>query len=302
MKKEGPIPQHITIADLIPEAIAQAALKLSSRFDELKEPGKLFMLCVDAELNRYLPVKSFLDGEIGSFVELTDRIEGLDLDSAHKIHKNYSPRLHRILRGDSVTPEMEHWLKSLLELPEYKIILDFNEASQYLRGLRTEIPTFRKLAFNGDLNTNPHLPFKPGFYNKIIMSLVLSYIFNPLVTLKELRRIIRPGGRLVLSSMKPDTDASGLFTRILNKIESMSEDALPPKWPKSRLLDSLRSFLNDAQELVDLEEAGTFTFFDQEELSDLLEESGWEQIRFIPTFGSPPQGYIVIAEPRENHV
>ena len=90
--------------------------------------------------------------------------------------------------------------------------------------------------------------------------------------------------------------------RILTKIEAMPEEALPPQWPKPRLLDSLRSFLNDAQALVDLEEAGTFDFFDPEELSDLLEESGWDQIRTIPTFGSPPQGYIVIASPRENHV
>lgn len=89
--------------------------------------------------------------------------------------------------------------------------------------------------------------------------------------------------------------------RILTKIESMPDEALPLKWPKPRLLDSLRSFLNDAQALVDLEEAGTFDFFDPEKLSGLLEESGWNQIRSIPTFGNPPQGYIVIATPREDH-
>jgi ubiquinone/menaquinone biosynthesis C-methylase UbiE/CheY-like chemotaxis protein len=302
MKSEGPLPQHITIADLIPEAMIQASSKLVSRFDVLQEPGRFSLLCVDAELNRFLPVRSFLNGEIGNFVELADRIESLDLKSAHKIHKAYSPRLHRILRGDPVTPELEYWMKSRFELPEYKIILDFNEAAKYVRGLLTSKPEFRKLVFSGDLNTNPHLPFQSGCYNKIIMSLVLSYIFNPLETLKDLRRIISPGGLLVLSSMQPDTDASGLFMRILTKIEAMPEEALPPQWPKPRLLDSLRSFLNDAQALVDLEEAGTFDFFDPEKLSDMLEESGWDQIRSIPTFGSPPQGYIVIASPRENYV
>lgn len=301
MKSGGPLPQHITIADLIPEAMIQASLKLVSWFDVLEEPGRLFLLCLDAELNRFLPVKNFLKGEIGNFVELADKIESLDLDSAHKIQKAYSPRLHRILRGDSITPELEHWMKSFFELPEYKIILDFNQAALYVRGQLTPKPEFRKLVFSGDLNTNPYLPFKPGCYNKIIMSLVLSYIFNPLETLKELRRVIRPGGRLVLSSMQPDTDVSGLFMRILAKIESMPEDALPPKWSKPRLLDSLRSFLNDAQALVDLEEAGTFDFFDPEKLSGLLEESGWDQIQSIPTFGNPSQGYIVIAAPREDH-
>ncbi len=301
MKSEQPLPRNITIADLIPEAMIQASLKLVSRFDILQEPGRLFLLCLDAELSRFLPVRSFLNGEIGNFVELADKIESLDLESAHKIQKAYSPRLHRILRGDTVTPELEHWLKSSFELPEYKIILDFNQAAMYLVGLVTAKPEFRKLVFNGELNTNSYLPFKSGSYDKIIMSLVLSYIFNPLETLKDLRRVIRPGGRLVLSSMQPDTDASGLFMRILTKIESMPEEALPSDWPKSRLLDSLRSFLNDAQALVDLEEAGTFDFFDPEKLSGLLEESGWNQIRSIPTFGTPPQGYIFIATPREDH-
>ncbi|MFC2161246.1 PilZ domain-containing protein [Acidobacteriota bacterium] len=301
MKSEQPLPQHITIADLIPEALTQASLKLFSRFDVLQEPGRLFLLCLDAELNRFLPVQSFLRGEVGNFMELAENIEGLDLKIAHKIHLDYSPRLHRILRGNTITPEIEHWMKSRFELPEYKIILDFNQAARYVRGLLESKPEFRKLVFNGDLNTSPYLPFKPGSFNKIVMSLVLSYIFNPLETLKDLRRIIRPGGRLVLSSMLPDMDASGLFMRILTKIESMPEDALPPKWPKPRLLDSLRSFLNDAQALVDLEEAGTFDFFDPEKLSDLLEESGWNQIRSIPTFGTPSQGYIVIATPRDDH-
>ncbi len=133
------------------------------------------------------------------------------------------------------------------------------------------------------------------------MSLVLSYIFNPQETLRELRRIIAPGGRLVLSSMRPDTDASGPFTRLLDKIDAMPADALPPQWPKALLLDSIRSFLNDAQALVDLEEAGTFDFFDPEKLGGLLEESGWLWVQSIPTFGDPPQGYVVIAEPRETH-
>jgi SAM-dependent methyltransferase len=133
------------------------------------------------------------------------------------------------------------------------------------------------------------------------MSLVLSYIFNPVETLHEIRRIIRPGGRLVLSSMRPDTDASGLFTRVLDKIEALPPEALPAEWPRSLLLDSLRAFLNDAQALVDLEEAGAFDFFDPERLEGLLEEAGWELIRMIPSFGDPPQGYVVVAKVRDAH-
>ena len=133
------------------------------------------------------------------------------------------------------------------------------------------------------------------------MSLVLSYLFNPAETLREVRRIIEPGGLLVLSSMRPDTDASGPFTRLLEKIEAMPEEKLPSRMPKSLLLDSLRSFLNDAQALAELEEAGTFDFFDPERLDALLDEAGWVIMRRIPSYGDPPQGYVVVAKPRNPH-
>jgi hypothetical protein len=81
----------------------------------------------------------------------------------------------------------------------------------------------------------------------------------------------------------------------------MPEDALPSKMPKSLLLDSLRSFLNDAQALTELEEAGTFDFFDQEKLEALLDEAGWISLRKITSYGDPPQGYIVVAKPRRTH-
>lgn len=297
LKNGGPIPAHITIADLIPEAMEQAREKLAGRFDQVK----IDLLCLDIELNRFLPIQRYLAGEIGNFIELSDKIDNLDLKSAMKIQKEISPRLHRILRGEFITEELDNWLKTRFEPPEYNLIVDFNRAARYVTGAQTAKPSFRKLGFPGDLETNPSLPLRPGSYNKILMSLVLSYIFNPLETLRDLRRIIAPGGRLVLSSMRPDTDASGPFTRLLDKIDALPSDELPQQWPKSFLLDSIRSFLNDAQALVDLEEAGTFDFFDPEKLSGLLEESGWLWVQSIPTFGDPPQGYVVIAEPREIH-
>lgn len=296
-----PLPTQITIADLIPAGLKQAYQKLSVRSNALKKPGQFNLLCLDLEFNRFLPVQRFLAGEIGSFVELADKIESLDLESAEKIQKAYSPRLHRLLRGEIITPAINDWLKTQFELPEYRVILDFNQAARYVRRLTVERPSFRKLVFPGPREGNLHLPVNPGWYNKILMSLVLSYIFNPVETLFEVRRIIRPGGRLVLSSMRPDTDASGLFTRLMEKIEATPPEALPPEWPKPLLLESLRSFLNDAQALVDLEEAGTFDFFDPEKLERLLEDSGWEIIRTIPTFGDPPQGYVVVAEVRKTN-
>ncbi len=298
LKSVGELPAHVTIADLVPDAMKQAREKLFAQFD-IGENREVFdLLALDLEMTRYLAVRRFLDGEIGTFEELADKVENLTLESAMKIQEDYSPRLHRILRGERITPDHDDWLKTQFDLQEYRIILDFNAAARYVRRLERARPEFRRLILPGTLDGTFHLPVKSGCYNKILMSLVLSYIFNPAETLREVRRVIDPNGLLVLSSMRPDTDASGPFTRLLDKIEAMPEEALPSKMPKSRLLDSLRSFLNDAQALTELEEAGTFDFFDPERLDILLDEAGWVVLKRISTYGEPPQGYIVVAKPR----
>jgi ubiquinone/menaquinone biosynthesis C-methylase UbiE len=299
LRELGELPVHVTIADLVPEAMKQAGLKLSAQPGP--SLGRVDLLALDLEMSRYRALRRFLDGEIGTFEEMADKVENLSLESARKIQEDYSPRLHRILRGEKITADHDDWLKTRFDVQEYRIIVDFNAAARYAQGLSEAPPKYRRLILPGSLAGTCHLPIKPGCYNKVLMSLVLSYVFNPVETLREVRRIIAPGGRLVLSSMRPDTDASGPFTRLLEKIEAMPEDALGSRLPKSLLLDSLRSFLNDAQALTELEEAGTFDFFDPERLEILLDEAGWVSRARISTYGDPPQGYIVVAKPRVSH-
>jgi ubiquinone/menaquinone biosynthesis C-methylase UbiE len=226
LKAGGPLPARILIADLIPQAMVRARQKLAGR---LAGAATLIeFLGLDVEMNRYLPVRRFLAGEIGRFRALADAIENLSLQSAERIDAAFSPRLHRLLRGDAITPEIDRWLKSEFELPEYRIIVDFNQAARFLRGRLPGRPAYRALAFPETQPGALHLPIKPGRFDKILMSLVLSYVFNPVETLVELRRIIAPGGRLVLSSMRPDTDASGLFTRLVEKIAASPPEDFGP--------------------------------------------------------------------------
>ncbi|MGD0781854.1 MAG: PilZ domain-containing protein [Candidatus Aminicenantales bacterium] len=297
----GRPPVHVTIADLIPAAMLQARRKLESRAADVPGAGRIDFLAIDAEMNRFLPVRRFLDGEIGRFRDLADRIENLPLESAVRIDEAYTPRLNRILRGEAVIPATDRWLKSRFDLPLYRVILDFNRAARHVRHLTSEQPAFRKLDFGGDGQGAPHLPLKSASYTKILMSLVLSYIFDPVETLIELKRVLAPGGRLVVSTMRPDADASGLFTRLVERIEASPAEDFPAARPKALLLESIRSFLNDAQALVELEEAGTFDFFDPEKLEILLDEAGWEILETVPSFGDPPQGYLMTARVRETH-
>jgi CheY-like chemotaxis protein/ubiquinone/menaquinone biosynthesis C-methylase UbiE len=302
LRRGAELPAHITVADLVPDAMVQARQKIFDETSNGARRGRFDFLALDLEMSRYLAVRRFVSGEIGTFEEMARKVENLDLDSAMKIQEDYSPRLHRILRGEPITQDHDDWLKTRFDVHEHRIITDFNRAARYVLGREAGKPDFRRLILPGTLEGTFHLPVKPGWYNKILMSLVLSYIFDPAETLREVRRIIAPDGLLVLSSMRPDTDASGPFTRLLAKIEAMPEDALSSRLPRSLLLDSLRSFLNDAQALTELEEAGTFDFFDQEELDALLDESGWISINKIPSYGDPPQGYVVVARPRNSHV
>jgi ubiquinone/menaquinone biosynthesis C-methylase UbiE/CheY-like chemotaxis protein len=289
------LPGEIAVADLVPHALSQARKKLEAKLAGLDQPPIFCQLVIDLEMNRYNPMRRYVAGEIAGFRELVDRIENLTIQSATKIAESYSPRLHRILRGERITGEIEEWLKRTQELTEYKTIHDFNAAARYVLGLEKERPAYRQLIFSDSLISRLHVPVRPGHFNKILMSLVLSYIFNPVETLVELKRILRPGGVLVLSSVRPDADSSGLFTRLAQKVERMEPSDLPDGWDKKRALASIRSFMNDAQALVDLEEAGTFDFFDPEILRGHLEEAGFSLLETIETFGQPPQGYIYVA-------
>ncbi|MCU0244821.1 MAG: hypothetical protein MUE80_08925, partial [Acidobacteria bacterium] len=131
----GELPSQITVADLIPEAMKRAARKLTSRYPVLREPGRFDLLALDLEMSRYLAVRRFLDGEVGTFEEMAERVENLTLESAIKVREDYSPRLHRILRGERVTPAHDDWLKTRFDLQEYRIITDFNRAARFVRGL-----------------------------------------------------------------------------------------------------------------------------------------------------------------------
>lgn len=296
-----PLPNNITIADLVPDALKQARDKALPQLQGCGWQGRYGSVSCDVELNRFLPVLRYIQGEFAGFKMLVDRIENLSIQAATKISEMYSPRLHRILRGGYLSPDLKEWLRKKFEFSELRIIYDINKASRYIRGQEKKRPSFEQLKFSKNLRHNLALPFKPGFYNKILMSLVLSYIFNPFETLIEAKRILKPDGLLVISSLFPDADASGLFTRLVEKVEQMPEESFIEGWDKKLVINSIRAFLNDAQALVELEEAGTFDFFDKDNLIALLEEAGFQLCRTINTFGDPPQGYICVAKIGKQH-
>jgi SAM-dependent methyltransferase/pimeloyl-ACP methyl ester carboxylesterase len=129
-----------------------------------------------------------------------------------------------------------------------------------------------------------------------LASLLVTYLSRPERFLRETFRIIRPGGRLVVSGLKKDADISKLYVDGLAELRT--EDGRRRLRPEvvSRFDLLAQNFLNDASKLLELEERGRFRFWDTGALQDLVLKAGFS-VRFVEfDFGDPPQAIVVTAE------
>jgi ubiquinone/menaquinone biosynthesis C-methylase UbiE len=139
------------------------------------------------------------------------------------------------------------------------------------------------------------VPAADGSYDRVIASLLLNYVRDPSALLREARRLLRPGGRLVLSTLRRDADISRIYRDVSSELhagralELLGEDA-------ARHLDSsLHEFLNEAARLLDLEEEGIFHFWDADELVTHLRAAGFRDVATEAVFGDPPQAIVASA-------
>jgi len=158
-------------------------------------------------------------------------------------------------------------------------------------------PRFAVSLVASDLELTPSLriPFASESFDSILASLLISYVEDPKALLKEIRRILKPGGRLVLSSMKRDADISRIY---LNSLRELPPDRRAQLFGRSNAedFDELqRVFMNDAAKLVQMEEEGRFQFYDESDLATLIEGTGFDQEQSDRAFGDPPQAVVVSA-------
>lgn len=137
------------------------------------------------------------------------------------------------------------------------------------------------------------VPVRDGAYDGLLASLLLNYVGDPSRLLAECRRLLRPGGRLVLSILRRDTDISRIWEDVSSEILEGDERFGPDA--EAHVGESLRGFLNEAARLIDFEESGVFHFWDAEELEALLRDAGFVVIGSAPAFGDPPQAIVVAA-------
>ncbi|MBA7513966.1 hypothetical protein ES705_05984 [subsurface metagenome] len=333
VRRHSPVKNlNITAVDLIPEALEKTKEKyeiLCNSHNFLRD-YKLEYIEMNLEPNRLIPVKEFLADTTLDLEFLRGRVEGLKNRTIDQLINKRSKKLFTLLRGAlPAEPELEQ-LKKKLTANEYDTVIDFNRAVRFLkreltcrdlktpvlkvRGIRsaTSLDTrqyshlrtgdlcFKNLNF-GNHGLKVNLDFRDQLFSKIAASLFISYIFNADYLMTEFFRILQPGGTLLVSSMKPDSDISIIFTDYIKKIRDLELQDTEIKSLDLNLTGA-RLMLNEAAALFELEEEGYFKFYNEEELSLLFAGAGFTDIRANHSLGNPPQAVIVTGIKREAQV
>lgn len=155
--------------------------------------------------------------------------------------------------------------------------------------------SIHRVAADLDIGEGRALPLRPGSFDAVLASLFLSYLERPMELLRGVAAILRPGGRLVLSSMRRDADISRIYVNALAELPPDRRQVHFGPESAKQFEQIQRVFLNDAATLVRLEEEGRFRFYDAEELEAMVREAGLVPEKSQLAFGSPPQAVIVSA-------
>jgi SAM-dependent methyltransferase len=149
---------------------------------------------------------------------------------------------------------------------------------------------------NLDLRSGVAAPLRPQSADAILASLLLNYVRDPSAVLRAAFELLRPGGRLVASSLRRDADVSRICVDSVEELRSGRAREAFGKEGEERLGEALRGFINDAGLLLDLEERGHFHFWDKEEALELAAQAGFEHLRVEQAYGDPPQALLLYGE------
>jgi ubiquinone/menaquinone biosynthesis C-methylase UbiE len=185
----------------------------------------------------------------------------------------------RVLEADFVQ-------EALLRTRERFDALDVSSSRLQLRLARFDLDA---------LGRTRSLPLRDESVDAVLLSLVLNYVSEPTILLCEIFRVLRPGGRLVLSSLKRDADISTICVDTIAALQrGRGREALGAEGER-RMAGSLQRFINDAARLLDFEERGLFQFWSAPELGEMLGAAGFRDVTIESAFGDPPQALVARA-------
>jgi ubiquinone/menaquinone biosynthesis C-methylase UbiE len=118
------------------------------------------------------------------------------------------------------------------------------------------------------------LPFKDNYFDKISCNLVISYVKNPIDTVGELIRVLKPGGPIVITTLKPYADTSEIYRNFVEKAENEEE------------IEEARKLLSNAGSIKQKEIEGHFRFFSEGELITIMGKAGIKDIKVFRSFAN----------------
>lgn len=273
--------------DLVPDALDRLRAKVG-------DDPRLETVEADLTGTPALALRRWLAGDLASARRLASRIPGIHRGALDRLLAADDDGVHAALLGRDVDLAK---VTAHLRLPTHAASLlgELATVAQVARGrLTPDAARSRLAAVPSDLFDAPvGLPFPDASFDAVAMSLLLSYLDHPEDCLYEAWRVLRPGGRLVVSSLVVDADTSKLYLELIARLEAMRDDEVPPGQTRDSLLASARRFVDRAAELFRIEEEGLFRFYDGDALRRLVLERGFVDARVEPSFGEPPQAAIV---------
>jgi ubiquinone/menaquinone biosynthesis C-methylase UbiE/pimeloyl-ACP methyl ester carboxylesterase len=278
----------VTAVDLVAEALNLAQKKVAAIQHDLDAPEcwTVHYLQADLEPSRLLPVMDLIADPTLPLAQLRGRIDGLTGAICQQFRHDPDGRLGRYARGEADDALLSTDATGRrLSSSAAQALQDLHRAARYVR--TGESPEFVRLGF-GSIERRYRYDFSDGAFDRINASLFVSYLFNPHYAVAEFFRLLQPGGRVVVSSMRPDSDISVIFTEYVGEATQ--------RYAGGTELRDAREMLNEAAELFELEEEGYFRFFDAHELESLLKQAGFVNIRLERSLGSPSQAVIAVAE------
>jgi SAM-dependent methyltransferase len=130
---------------------------------------------------------------------------------------------------------------------------------------------------------NRALPFRDNQFDRIVCNLVLGYLEDPVFSLQELMRVLVPGGRIIITSLKPYADLIEISRNFVLRTDLPEE------------VEEAERLLNTACKIKQAESDGLFRSFQPHELTMLLMMSGATQPPEIhSTFAN--QAFITVGE------
>ncbi len=117
------------------------------------------------------------------------------------------------------------------------------------------------------------LPLENNFFDKICCNLVISYVKKPVKVIQNLVKKMKEGGKITVSSLKPNNDLSLIYRKALDQSLTSKE------------VFEARRLLTNAGKIKYKEKIGHYTFFNEFELLEVLRKAGCKEIHTFRTFG-----------------